>query len=148
TTSNGGFFDFPISGSGSSKTFNNPATFGTSGPGQLGFCEGLALDGAGNIYAGDYSNGRIVKYNSSGVYQMAATLVSSGLPRGDVVDSNGYIYAIDFLNGEIQVFNPAGAPATQFGKGDFVLPYGIAMDSSENIYVSDFGGQVVIFRRN
>jgi hypothetical protein len=147
TLTNGGFFDFSISGSGASKTFNNPATFGVSGPGQLEFCEGLALDGAGNIYAGD-SAGRVVKYNPSGVYQLAATLASSGVPRGVVVDSGGYIYATDYLNAEIQEFNPAGVPVTQFGQGDFALAFGLAMDSSENLYVPDFGGQVVVFRRN
>lgn len=136
---------YTIAGSGSSKTFVTPVTFGNSGSGALSNPRGICLDTSNNVYAADYSNKRIVEYNSSGVYQAAITLTSLGVPYGVAVDTAGNIYALDTQNHDVQMFTSSGSPVTQFGASALSSgPYGIAVDAAKNIWVSDANNNQVV----
>jgi sugar lactone lactonase YvrE len=145
---------FTYSGTGSNKSFNFAGNFGTTGAGTLaGYAYGAALDGSGNIYVGDFNNQRVVKYNPSGVFQQAITLVQ-GSPLGVAVDPSGNIFAVA-ANTDVQVYSPSGSLLTTFGKGILFAPYYIALDSNLNAYVGDDGpnlgyaeSQVDVFGRN
>ncbi len=138
---------YTIGGSGASKTFTSPVSFGTASLGA--FPRGIGLDGSSNVYVADYSNDRIVKFNSAGVSQTVVTLVSSGVPTGAAVDGAGYLYVSDNHNHEVQMFDSMGGTVTQFGAADLAAADGIAIDSSGNLYVSDgVNNRVVKFNRN
>lgn len=146
-------FGYPISGTGASKSFGSPVSFGYTGVGQLTNSIQICLDNSGNVYSTDYSNNRIVKYNATGTYQMAATLAGGGGPTGVAVDGSGNIFALDVVNGEIQVFNSSGAAATIFGQGDLAGAVAflqqIALDGSGNLYATDYSAnQIVEFSKN
>lgn len=136
---------YTITGSGNSKSFVSPVTFGNSGSGTLSNPKGICLDTSNNVYAADYSNKRIVKYNSNGVYQSAVTLTSLGVPIGVAVDTAGNIYALDTQNHDVQMFTSTGNPVTQFGASALSSSLGgIAVDSAENIWVSDSSNSQVL----
>ena len=128
--------------------------FGASGDIPGGFVTPwkVATDSAGNVYVTDTFNGRVSKFNSSGVFQFRFGGVGGGNgqfqngPGGVAVDSAGNIYVADPdpAHSRIQKFNSAGTfvsalggPGT--GDGQFSGPVGIAIDASDNLYVADTG---------
>ncbi|MGH7973689.1 MAG: hypothetical protein ACREIC_33645, partial [Limisphaerales bacterium] len=137
---------YAINGSGDTKTFTSPATFGAanlSGP------LGVNLDGSGTVYVADNTLGTVEKFSPAGVHQSSVTLVSGGTPWSGVVDSQGYLYVTDNTNHEIQMFNSSGSAVTQFGNPVLTQPGGITLDGAGNLYVTDITADlVVVFKRN
>ncbi len=136
-------------GTGTSAQFNEP--------------QGVAVDGAGNVYVGDTGNQTLRKIAAGGVVTTLAgspTNYGSGngtgggatfwAPQGVALDSATNIYVADSFNHTIRKVTPAGAVTTlagtagSFGSADgtgsaarFWLPQGVAVDGSGNIYVAD-----------
>ncbi|HTC22199.1 MAG TPA: NHL repeat-containing protein [bacterium] len=141
----------PVTGSG--KTFTSPVTFGNSGTGALGTAINVCLDASGNVYVCDYSNNRVVKYDPSGVYQMAVTQ-SLSEPRGAVVDANGNIFVSDSGTGispvpSIHLYDPSGNLLSTLGAGTLSGCTGLALDTLGNLYAADSGhNRVVWFKKN
>lgn len=118
---------------------------------------GVAVDGAGSIYATEQWGQRLVKLDATGVQQWAvgqAGVTGSdnahwSWPEGNLaVDSAGRIYAPDTGNHRIQIFNSNGAyfttlgnedcnPGNGLGDKEFCSPRGVAVGSNGRIYVAD-----------
>ncbi len=91
------------------------APLGDGGPAtsaRLGNPYGLALDGAGNMYIGDFANNRVRKVDTAGII---TTIAGSGLTGNNIGD---------------------GGPATS---ALLLGPAGVAFDAAGNLYIADNG---------
>jgi len=124
---------------------------------------GVAVDGAGNLYVTDVSNSTIRKISPAGeVGTLAGTTGEAGSadgfrtaarfssPLGVAVDGAGNVYVADSLNNTIrkvtasEVVTTLAGTAGKWGSHDgtgtaarFSLPKGVAVDRAGNIYVAD-----------
>ena len=64
------------------------------GPGLLNDSRSIAVDGAGNIYVGDYEGGRIQVFNSQGVYVTQWNYGKDAYLMGLTADYTGIVYVV------------------------------------------------------
>lgn len=154
-----------ITPDGTVSTLAGSGAFGsTNGIGtnaEFSVPEGVAVDGSGNVYVGDYSNdvirkitpdGEVSTLAGSGIFGFAdgnATTAQFKGPGKLAVDAMGNIYVSDTQNHSIRKITPAGDVSTLAGSGTagftdgnganarFSNPGGIAVDASGNVYVGD-----------
>lgn len=112
--------------------------------------DGLALDAAGNVYAVDILNGRVVKLSPSGAYITEYGHLGNGAgalarPKDVAVDGAGNVYVSDSLLDAVQVFGADGAyrgfiglknPSDKGSGALFRSPAGLAISGS-TLYVVD-----------
>ena len=159
--------------SGTITTIAGTGESGFSGDGgpavaaRLNFPEGVATDGAGNLYIADSWNHRIRRVDSSGTITTVAGRVGSGfsgdggpavaawlrLPYGITVDTAGNLYIVDTDNHRIRRMDPSGTITTFAGMGvsgfsgdngpavqaALRRPSGVAVDGVGNLYIADLG---------
>jgi sugar lactone lactonase YvrE len=107
----------------------------------------LAKDAAGNVYAADMANSRIVKLSSSGTVLATYGKVGTqpgqfNLPFGVAIDRVGNILVTDTGNYRVQKFDPNMKFLMSWGTqgngpGQFGFPREIATDSQNNYYITD-----------
>ena len=132
------------------------------------FPEGVATDGAGNIYVADTGNNTIRKITTDGtVTTLAGTAGQSGSadgigsaasfagPRSLAVDSTENLYVVDGGNHTIRKITPAGVVSTLVGKvgqigfeagalpGVLAAPMGIAIHGS-SLYITMRNGVAIV----
>jgi len=145
------------------------STDATGAAARFFFPQGVATDGAGNVYVADTSNQTLRKITPAGaVTTLAGTAGSFGAddatgaaarfnyPQGVATDGAGNIYVADTTNDIIRKITSAGVVTTlagtvhAFGSTDatgtaarFNFPQGIATDGAGNVYVADSGNSVI-----
>jgi len=112
----------------------------------------VALDGAGNMYVGDYANSNVVKIPAGGG---TGTLVALGTPGGTApqsitgvaVDGAGNLFIGDHINSRILAVTPGGVVSVLTINGlspAIELPTALAFDAAGNLYIADYGGGRVV----
>lgn len=113
---------------------NSAGGTGDGGPAtnaMLNSPQGVAVDGAGNIFIADCNNRRIRRINATGIITTFAGTNVSGfsgdggpatnarltLPAGVAVDSYGYVFIADSVNNRIRQVDPNGIITTVAGNG-------------------------------
>jgi uncharacterized protein (TIGR03437 family) len=138
---------------------------------QLGEPEGLALDGAGNLFIGDYVNHRIRRVDSRGIITTVAGSGNPGYsgdggpavgaqlsgPTGVAVDGAGNVFLVDTFNSRIRKISSGGIITTAAGNGFYSYsgdggpatsaqlygPSGVALDGNGNLFIADSGNNRV-----
>ena len=140
----GNLVKIPAGGGSASVVSPNGLTFG-------GEIDGVALDGAGNLFVSDHANNRIVVITPSAV---ASVLTINGLgtalsePTGLAFDGAGNLYISDYGNrGVVEVSRLFVARLTSTGIGTVIGTgsyqtttdgiTGVAVDPMGNIYIPD-----------
>ena len=160
-----------VTSSGTITTYAGYASVGYSGDGgaatdaQLNSPTGVGIDGAGNLYIADQTNGRIRKVNTAGIIDtvagngvfgyagdgVAATSTALYQPADVHADAAGNIWISDQNNDRVRKVNPAGIISTVAGNGVSGFggdggaatsaqvdgPAGIIVDAGGNIYFAD-----------
>ncbi len=139
----------------------------------LGQPEGVALDGAGNIYIADAAASRVRKIALNGTIQTFAGTGTAGFsgdggpataaalnqPYGLAFDHFGNLYIADLGNGRVRKVTSDGTiqtvagggtlPATSQAQGgpatsaQLMQPRNVTIDTADNLYISDFGANQV-----
>jgi len=130
---------------------------GTGCAARFRYPQGVAVDGAGNVYVADTGNNTIRRITPAGAVTTLAGLArqaggTDGMgtnarfnyPKGVAVDSRGNVYVA------IRKVTPAGAVSTlaglagEYGKANgkgsqarFNFPFSVAVDGADDVYVAD-----------
>lgn len=109
----------------------------------LSYPQGVAVDGAGNVYIADTGHNRILKETlANGSYTQS--IVKSGVdnPQAVAVDSQGNLYiAWEPASGTVPILKETPQAngsylSSNIGSG-FSAPVGISVDANGNVYVAD-----------
>jgi sugar lactone lactonase YvrE len=112
----------------------------------------VALDGAGNIYVGDYTGMNVTKIPAGGGNAAVVPLgTPGGTPLDDItgvaVDGAGNLFIGDHQNSRIVVVTPSGVVSVLSITGlspGLNLPTALVFDAAGNLYIADFGsGRIV-----
>lgn len=98
----------------------------------------VAVDSANTLYVMETSQGKIIKYTSSGVLTTINTDGNFTDIVKMVVSSDGYLYGVTPFNQKVSRFNLSTETTSTFSNA-VNLPTGIKIDASNNIYVADKG---------
>lgn len=140
-----------FSGAWSCTTFHGTGSPG-AGPDQLAGPQGVAVDGAGNIWIADSGNGRVKKCTAGG----SCAVVASGLanPTDVAVSSDGVVYVSDWTSNVVQRYDlngialgvlagVAGVPY-QTTSSLFNTPAGVGVGVDGSLYVLENWGYRLI----
>jgi YVTN family beta-propeller protein len=125
---------------------------GSPGSEPLAQPEGVAVDGAGDVYIADSDNNRIVEVTATGV----ASVLNVGTPGGEAlsspndvaVDGAGDVYISDTGNSRIVEVAAAGGASVLAvsppGGEALSKPFGVAVDGAGDVYISDTGNNRIV----
>jgi len=154
---------------GTITTVAGNGTAGYSGDGgpatsaELNGPQGLAVDGAGNLFIVDTGNNRVRKVDAAGTIITVAGNGTQGYsgdggpaasaelnqPAGVAVDNTGNLFISDTGNSRLRMVNPAGTITTVAGNGNrgysgdggpatsaALIPVGVAVDGAGNLFIA------------
>jgi sugar lactone lactonase YvrE len=156
-----------VAGSG---TYGYNGNTGSATSVELAFPEGVAVDGAGNLYIADVNNFRVRKVTPGGTLTTVAGVGAAGesgdggpatsalvAPSRLAVDGAGNLYIADSFDNVIRLVTPGGTITTFAGNGqqgysgdggpatsaELFMPSGIAFDGAGNLYIADEHNNVI-----
>jgi uncharacterized metal-binding protein len=119
----------------------------------LGYPEGVAVDSAGDIFAGDYADGDVVEVLANCISNCVVTLLTVNHPHYVAVDSSGTVYVTATPGpggnqvGSGEVIELTGCPTNCTVKTlltGLAFPQGVAVDSTGHVYIADLlGGDII-----
>ncbi|MFZ0305416.1 MAG: PASTA domain-containing protein, partial [Terracidiphilus sp.] len=117
----------------------------------LEYPQGLAVDGAGNVYVADNNLGEVVKIPAGCTNSACQTTVGSGLSSqlGVAVDGAGDVFIGSYGQSEVVKVPANGGPQTVVynpvtGSGPASHPIGLAVDAAGDLFIADGGLQQVV----
>ncbi|HUB06373.1 MAG TPA: hypothetical protein VMB50_05210 [Myxococcales bacterium] len=137
---------------------------GDAGTAEFYYVFGLAVDGAGNVYASNMGNTGVVNGIRKVDPQGNVTTPALGLPayvaaQALAIDHAGNLYVADDTNYCVWKVAPDGGGATVLagngtqgfqdgsggpqGSAEFRLPYGLAVDGQGDVYLADIKNNVI-----
>ena len=107
--------------------------------------QGLAVDGAQNLYIADTGNNRVVVYSASGATSVLATgSITLGSPYAVAVYPSGQVVVSDKANGVVLLNGSSSQVLTFSSAYPTTGAKGVALDAAGNIYVANTSGNQVL----
>jgi sugar lactone lactonase YvrE len=142
----------PIYGTGGSPLAAlSPGTASIVGTGGVSLSSPFeaAIDGAGNIYVGNYTGSNVVKIAAGGG---SSSVVSTGAytlneAAGVALDGAGNLYIADYGHNRIVLVKSTGTASVLniTGLGTAInQPAALAFDSAGNLYIADWGNNRIV----
>jgi hypothetical protein len=106
---------------------------------------GVAVDGTGNVYVGDWGNNAVKEILAAGAYTTVNTLGAGfNAPYGVAVDGSGNVFVADTGNNAVKEILVASGYATvnTLGSG-FSWPTGVAVNNYGDVFITDTGNNAV-----
>ena len=131
---------------GAPNDFTIAITYSGNGLDGTGFSpEGIAVDGAGNVWVPNYNSSSISGFSPIGAPMTGSPFTGAGLdePTSIAIDMYGNAWAANFLGDDVSEFNSSGQKISNppgWVGGGLNKPYGIAIDNVGHAWVADFGG--------
>jgi DNA-binding beta-propeller fold protein YncE len=119
---------------------------------KLSFPNGVAVDGAGNVFVSDSNNGRLLMFDAKGTVSAqigrGAGQGNLGLPRGLAVDEGGRVFVADASGQGVFIYRAPSGDSRRFeylgfiggqgaADGQFLYPNSAAIDARGRVYVAD-----------
>ena len=127
--------------------FGDFGSFG-SGPGQMVWPAGIAVDSAERLYVTDEWNQRVSVFDTEGNLLDAWGASGDGdgqlnRPSGIALDADENLLIVDARNHRVQRFTPSGKFLGKFGghgqgPGQLNMPWGVALNPNGELYVTDW----------
>lgn len=124
----------------------------TFGAAYSGPPNGVAVDGAGNVFVAGSDGGYVLKFSNSGA--LTTIFAAPSYPVDIAVDGSGNVFVVELDGKRVQKFTNTGAFLTTIGSagtgpGQFQSPVGVAVDASGRLYVADARrGRILRFLAN
>jgi sugar lactone lactonase YvrE len=103
----------------------------------------MVVDGAGNIFAADTFNSRVVEITPAGVQTTVPFTGLNGV-SGLAIDTAGDLFAADTANSRVVKITPAGVQTTVYTAPNGVQPDGLAIDGAGNLFIVSNGSSAVV----
>lgn len=134
-------------GAGSADEFAAATlTFGQkgTGPGSFDDPRSIAVDRSSNIYVADYSDGRIQRFDSQGIFSQLINVGPKSYIQGLAVSSDGKLYAV--YGGEAHIFDTqSGASLGEFDYADDHYFEDVAIGADGKIVFVSNGEDIFVF---
>lgn len=121
-------------------------SFGSYGAGTGSFNtpRDIAFDPSGNAYVADSLNGRIQKFNSSGVYQSNWSVAGGYYPSSIIYDSyNSWLWIGS--NSVVRAYTTAGATVNTFSISTY-QPMSVAVaPTGDRVYIGSQSGNILVY---
>jgi sugar lactone lactonase YvrE len=135
----------PVYGAGNGPQAAFTSTQQTTLSGSFAEASALAVDGAGNLYVSDYSQGVVEKIARTGnSYGAPVNILSVSSPKAMAIDGTGNLYVVTY--GEVLKFPVVGSgfgSAISIGVG-LISPLAVAVDPAGNVFIADEGFSTVV----
>ncbi len=104
---------------------------------------GVAVDGVGNVYIADTSNGQVLKETWTGASYRQSTMAGSlAMPQTMAADGRGNVFITDSNNNQVLEENFAGPPSLSFASTHVGST---SSDSPQAVTVENFGNAPLTF---
>lgn len=131
----------------SEEWFGDFGTYGT-GPGEMVWPAGIAIDSDQRLYITDEWNQRVSVFDIEGTLLDEWGREGSGdgqfnRPAGIAFDASGNLLVVDAGNHRVQKFSKEGKFLSKWGSygsgpGQFNMPWGVALNQAGEVYITDW----------
>ena len=105
--------------------------------------QGVAVDGAGDVFIADTGNNRVVEVPAGGGAQTTVPAIGLNDPPGVGVDGAGDVFIADPNNNQVVEVPAGGGAQTTVGSG-LNYPAGVAVDGAGDVFIADAGNNRVV----
>ena len=99
--------------------------------------EGIAVDGAGDVFVADFYGFRVVELPAGGTTQLTLPFNGLAVPTGVAVDNAGDVFVTDGANNDVLELPVGGGAQMTLPFSGLNLPVAIAVDAAGNVIVTE-----------